>query len=55
MWCGIHAHEIEHQPRNHKVLSSIPGSWFQVGFSLALTSGASTGVVPMKQNRERLA
>ena len=40
--CGVHGHEVERQPCNHKV----PGA--------ALTFGASSGVVPRKQNRERL-
>ena len=42
--------EIEEQPYNRKVRVRFPGE----GFSLAHTFGKSTGVVPRKQNRERL-
>ena len=47
--------EVERRPCNHEVPSSSPGSGSQLwDFSLAHTFGASTGVVPRKQNRERL-
>ena len=49
--CGVRGHEVERRPCNHEV----PGAGFNFGnFSLAHTFGASTGVVPRKQNRERL-
>ena len=51
---GVHCREVEHRPCNHEVPSSSPGSGSQLwDFSLAHTFGASTGVVPRKQNRER--
>ena len=47
--------EVERQPCNHEVPSSSPASGSQLwDFSLARTFDASTGVVPRKQNRERL-
>ena len=52
---GVRGREVEHRPRNHKVLSSSPGSGSQLrDLSLARSFGASTGVhvVPRKQNRE---
>ena len=53
--CGVHGREVERRPCNHEVPSSSPGSWSQLwDFSLAHTFGASTGVVPRKQNPERL-
>ena len=53
--CGVHGREVERRPRNHKIPSSSPGCGSQLwDFSLAHTFGASTGVVPRKQNRERL-
>ena len=53
--CGVRGREVERRPCNHEVLSSSPGSGPQLeDFSLAHTFGASTGVVPRKQNRERL-
>ena len=53
--CGVRGREVERQPCNHEVPSSSPGSGPQLwDFSLAHTLGASTGVVPRKQNRERL-
>ena len=52
---GVRGREVERRPCNHEVLSSSPGSGSQLwDFSLAHTFGASTGVVPRKQNRERL-
>ena len=52
---GVHGHEEERWPCNHEVPSSSPGSGSQIwDFSLAHTFGASTGVVPRKQTRERL-
>ena len=52
---GVRGHEVERWPCNHKVPSSSPGSGSQLrDFSLAHTFGVSTGVVPRKQNRERL-
>ena len=52
--CGVHGHEVERRTCNHEVLSSSPGSGSQLwDFSLAHTFGASTGVVPRKQNCER--
>ena len=52
---GVRGHEVERRPCNHEVPSSSPGSGSQLwDFSLAHTFGASTGVVPRKQNRERL-
>ena len=46
---------VERWPCNHEVPRSSPGSGSQLwDFSLAHTFGASTGVVPRKQNRERL-
>ena len=53
--CGVRDREVERRPRNLEVPSSIPGSGCQLwDFSLAHTFGESTGVVPRKQNRERL-
>ena len=53
--CGVRGREVERRPCNHEVPSSSPGSGSQLwDFSLAHTFGASTGVVPRKQNRERL-
>ena len=53
--CGVRGREVERRPCKHEVLSSSPGSGSQLwDFSLAHTFGASTGVVPRKQNRERL-
>ena len=53
--CGVSGCEIQRRPSNHEVPSSSPGSGSQLrDFSLAHTFGASTGVVPRKQNRERL-
>ena len=49
--CGVRGREVERRPCNHEVPSSSPGSG---DFSLAHTFGASTGIVPRKQNRERL-
>ena len=46
--CVVRGRVVE--PRNHKVPSWIPGR----GFSLAHSFGTSTGVVPRKQNLERL-
>ena len=44
--CSVHGREVQRQPRNHKVLSSIPCSGCQLlGYSLAKKFGASTGVV----------
>ena len=55
MICGVRGREVERRPRNLEVPSSNPGSGSQLwDFSLAHTFGASTGVVPRKQNRERL-
>ena len=52
---GVHGRKVERRPCNHEVQSSSPGSGSQLwDFSLAHTFGASTGVVPWKQNRERL-
>ena len=52
---GVRGREVERRPCNHEVPSSSPGSGSQLwDFSLAHTFGASTGVVPRKQNRERL-
>ena len=54
---GVRGCEVERRPCNHEVPSSSPGSGSQLwDFSLAHTFGASrlTGVVPTKQNRERL-
>ena len=54
--CGVRGREVERRPCNHEVPSSSPGSGSQLwDFSLAHTFGASTGVVPRKQNRYRLA
>ena len=51
---GGRGREVERRPCNHEVPSSSPGSGSQLwDFSLAHTFGASTGVVPRKQNRER--
>ena len=50
---GVLGREVERRPRNLKV----PSSRADVNFgnlSLAHTFGARTGVVPRKQNRERL-
>ena len=53
--CGVHGREVKRWPCNHEVPSSSPGSGSQLwDFSLAHIFGASTGVVPRKQNRERL-
>ena len=53
--CGVRGHEVEHRPCNHEVPSSSLWSGSQLWvFSLAHTFGASTGVVPRKQNLERL-
>ena len=53
--CGVRGREVERRPCNHEVPSSSPGSGSQLwDFSLAHTFGASTGVFPRKQNRERL-
>ena len=53
---GVRGREVERRPCNHEVPSSSPGSGSQLwDFSLAHTFGASTGVVPRKQNRQRLA
>ena len=52
---GVRGREVERRPCNHEVPSSSRGSESQLwDFSLAHTFGASTGVVPRKQNRERL-
>ena len=52
---GVRGREVERRPCNHEVSSSSPGSGSQLwDFSLANTFGASTGVVPRKQNRQRL-
>ena len=52
---GVCGHEVERRPCNHKVLSLSPGSGCQLrDFFMAHTFGASIGVVPRKQNRERL-
>ena len=52
---GVRGREVERWPCNHEVPSSSPGSGSQLwDFSLAHTFGASTGVVPRKQNGERL-
>ena len=52
---GVRGREVERRPCNHEVPSSSPRSGSQLwDFSLAHTFGASTGVVPRKQNRERL-
>ena len=51
----VRGREVERRPCNHEVPCSSPGSGSQLwDFSLADTFGASTGVVPRKQNRERL-
>ena len=53
--CGVRGREVERRPCNHEVPSSSPGSGSQLrDFSMVHTFGASTGVVPRKQNRERL-
>ena len=53
--CGVRGREVERRPCNHEVPSSSSGSGSQLwDFSLAHTFGASTGVVPRKQNRKRL-
>ena len=52
---GVRGREVKRRPCNHDVPSSSPGSGSQLwDFSLAHKFGASTGVVPRKQNRERL-
>ena len=52
--CGVRVREVERWPRIHNVLSSLPWSGFLLrGCSLVHISGASTGVVPGKPNRER--
>ena len=52
---GVRGCEVERWPRNLEVLSSSPGSVSQLwDFSFAHTFGMSSGVVPRKQNRERL-
>ena len=52
---GVRGHEVERRSCNHEVPSSSPGSGSQLwDFSSAHTFGASTGVVPRKQNRDRL-
>ena len=52
---GVRRREVERRPCNHEDPSSSPGSGSQLwDFSLAHTFRASTGVVPRKQNRERL-
>ena len=52
---GVRGREVERRPYNHEVPSSSPGSGSQLwDFSLAHTFGTSTGVIPRKQNRERL-
>ena len=52
---SVRGREVERRPCNHEVLSSSPGNGSQLwDSSLAHTFGASTGVVPRKQNRERL-
>ena len=51
--CGVRGCVVECWPCNHEVPSSNPGSGSQLwDFSLAHTFGASTGVVPRKQNQE---
>ena len=53
--CGVRGREVERRPCYLDIPSSSPGSGSQLwDFSLAHTFGASTGVVPRKQNRERL-
>ena len=53
--CGVRGREVEQRPCNHEVPCSSPGSGSQLwDISLAHTFCASTGVVPRKQNRERL-
>ena len=55
-FCGVRGCEVERRPCDHEVPSSIPGSGSQLwDFILAHTFGTSTGVVPRKENRERLA
>ena len=52
---GVRGREVERRPCNQEVPSSSPGSGSQLwDFSLVHTFAASTGVVPRKQNRERL-
>ena len=52
---NVRGREVECQPCNHDVPSSSPSSGSQLwDFSLAHTFCTSTGVVPRKQNRERL-
>ena len=47
----VRGREVERRPCNYDVPSSSPGSGSQLwDFSLAHTFGASTGVVPRKQN-----
>ena len=52
---GVCGRRVECWPRNLEVLSLIPGSQCQLwDFFIGHTFGASTGVLPRKQNRERL-
>ena len=52
---GVCGREVEHRHCNHEVPSSSPWSGSQLwDISLAHTLGVSTGVVPRKQNGERL-
>ena len=54
--CSVRGRGVERRPRNLEVLSSIPGSRSQLQdfFTGQKKFGASTGVVPRKQNPERL-
>ena len=52
--CGVHVGEGQFLSRNHTVPSSVREPVSTLGFSLAHTFGSSTGVVPRKQNQDRL-
>ena len=55
IFSGARGREVERRTCYYELPSSSPGSGSQLwDFSLAHTFGASTSVVPRKQNRERL-
>ena len=49
--CGVDGREVECRPHNLNIVSLIPRSGYQLGFSLAYTFGVSTGVVQRKHCR----
>ena len=52
--CGVPGREIELQPSNYKVACSFPGKGVNSLVFIAHNFDSNTGVVPRKQNRQRL-